>query len=759
MLYSLSWIFDHIDEKNINKNSIADIKKILTDHVAEIEEIKKIEIDLNFFSFVIIKSINEKFIEAYSEEFGNIKLNNKIEIEINNNFCFLVKKIDDNKFKFASTEDFGGETEKLFPKFKIENNLINGSWRKKFKDNKYSDYIIKIDNKSIGHRPDLWCQRGLAREICVFLNLNLKNENEIYGNFIFEENNSNNFIKNTNDVSFCAICDLSNINEKNNDLLYSFRLASLNLKPISFIVDLSNYVTADIGHPMHIFDKEKINNFVEFRNASKNESLILLDNEKIELNEEEIIVSNKNEILSLAGIKGGLNSGVNEKTNSIIIEAALFDRKKIKKTALKFNRRTNSSILFEKNLSKYNVILCIKRFLKLLSNDYNLSNPIIKYIGKIDSDFILIINHNEIESLIGIKIEKEKIIEISKKLEFKIELNNESYKINVPWFRTDIRIKEDFIEEIARSIGYNKIEKKPINLPLKGFLKNNIEDKIKEFNYLNNVNESITYSILNEEISNKINYKIPDNNVPLKNGYSEIQKILVPSLVPHLIDQISTYISNGFKEFKLFEISSIWNFDSNKKVNEESVYTLVWYEDSKNKFDFYKKKEFIKNLFKYIGLENKLIWKNKKNENNLYSNISSDLYLNEKIIGSLGFIEPKIIFNNLKYKGSIFIAEIKIKDILENSNMYKIEKNNNYIDISFLINKNISINNYLNELNIKLKENINYIKIYDWFEKEEWIDKRSITLRLILKENLKESNEEVKEKCQKILKIMECEIR
>jgi len=91
--------------------------------------------------------------------------------------------------------------------------------------------------------------------------------------------------------------------------------------------------------------------------------------------------------------------------------------------------------------------------------------------------------------------------------------------------------------------------------------------------------------------------------------------------------------------------------------------------------------------------------------------------------------------------------------------MYKIEKNNNYIDISFLTNKNISINNYLNELNIKLEDNINSIKIYDWFEKEEWIDKRSITLRLILKENKKESNEEVKEKCQKILKMMECEIR
>lgn len=781
MYYLYSWIVDHIEnKKKANSLGIIDLQKIIGNHIAEIEYIKELKINSDLFTIAEVIEKNSDSIMMKS-----LELDKTIILPFRENIYeaeyFIVKNNNiEDEWQWTTISDFGGIKDSLIPAISVNHDEIFGNWKDIYLK---KDYLIKIDNKSIGNRPDLLCHRGLAREIAFFIDSEVVSDENICDERIqiknidnIKDKNIKNILKiNTNDVYFACVSQINNIHESVSHLFYALRLATVDVKPKSFLVDLSNYVMFDIGHPMHVFDKNKINEFIEFRNANDNEELILIDKEKIILNKEDIIIVDKKEPLSLAGIMGGNETSVNMKTSSILLEAALFNNKNIKNSSKNHNKRSESSTRFEKILNKENVLIAVKRFITLLFKKQDFFEAEVIYYGKLDEPYHMFIMYDEIISLIGESISPEIIYSISKGLGFEVSILQLElglqYKIIVPFWRSDIRIKEDFIEEISRFIGYNNIQKRAPFLLSKDSglnknykLINNIIFNIKNFCKINAFNELLTHGIVNSEVQKIFSNEIKEEVIYLKNNYSEFQEKLAYSLIPECMNKIINYINSKPNELekKAFEISSIWKENENGDINEELVFAFVLYNNKNDKFNFYKNKEIVENLFKYLNPEKYLKWNkfNKDDSNVYFSDIASALYLENNFIGTVGFFNPEIIYNKYKIEGSFFIGEIKINSLIKESDLSFKLKNNLYnFNIAFLFKKNNYIFDLIDEIKTSIEE-IEKIEIVDWFEKNDWIDVRSITLRFYLKNNTEPSSyQKILYKCKDFIRDKECTIR
>ena len=657
MKYLLSWLLNHIDSKiDCSESSFEKIKKLVSNNVAEIEHSFKIENNLENFHLIKIKSIEEKFIICSSEEINDeIILPKRNDLNINDlNITFFDKNL--KKYKWASTKDFGGEKENFIPALDEKNSK---NWKSLFPK---EDFILSIDNKSIGHRPDLWGHKGLAREIALNLNSKLK-ENKDF----LETKEDKNFIKiESKNCNFYSVLKDLNINEKKSNIFYAIQLSKLDCKPISFLVDISNYIMFDTGHPLNVFDAEKVENYLLIRDAKKNETMSSRDNNEINFFENDLLISDsKNNVLVLAGISCGKTSAISLNTKKIHVEAAVFDKNQIRNTSKKIGIRTESSSRIEKGLNSEGALSSLNEFYSILKKEYSLNeNPKILYNGKFDSIKKIEIEHSFIEKIIGSKIKEDQIIFIAKNLGFKIETENKEkiYKITVPFWRKDISIKEDFVEEISRNIGYSNIEPKEIKVEPKGYIFDTFFLKVKELckNILNS-KEVYSYGISNNVLEEKLKY-FPKNTVNLKNGFSEIQHKLNSTLIPNLSEILKNKILEGEKEYSVFEISSIFEKE-NSSIFDKNVLSILIYTESESKYDFYEKKNIFINFFNSLNSENEIIFtKFKQKKFSFMSDLSADLSLNNgNVFGFCGFIKPDLVFDLTKKKRIDFCFRNRFK--------------------------------------------------------------------------------------------------
>jgi phenylalanyl-tRNA synthetase beta chain len=763
MEYLLSWVFDHFIEKVYIKNiDIKNIEKLISEHISEIDCTEKILIEKEKLFIARVENINnENILLKIIETNKEIKLTHRSDANVG--LLFLVKKNKNSEFEWVRIKDLGGKRENLVPSFKADEKDLNGLWKNKIEN---IDYLIKIDNKSIGNRPDLFSHRGFARELTYFLDNKLKREDEIVAdcNLTKVDNKgfNNNILKNDcKNVDFCAVSILDNIPESESSLFELIRLCMVDQRPKSFLIDISNYVMLDIGHPMHVFDKDRVKMPFIFNQGKSLSKLDLLDGSKIDILEEDIVIEDSSGPISLAGIMGGEKTAVSLETKSIVIEAAVFDKNCIKKSVKNHNKRTESSTRFEKGLNKNGVILALKRFIHILSLNQKINKPEIIFDGMLETNINKIeLLHKDIEKIIGDIVDTEIITKISYSLGFKLEkiiLNNDIfYKIEVPWWRSDINIKEDFIEEIARYIGYNNIKQIPpninfdLNIKKKYFVEKAKNWSVNSFKGT----EVLTYGILNEETAKTLEFNV-ENLVKLKNGYSNIQNKLTSSLIPHMMQILQEEVKNGNKDIRIFEIGQIWENEVETKNSEKKVFSIVWFQEGIAQFDFYAKKVLIEDFFKNIGID--INWKKiNKNKIGLLSEISSSLYFKDIFIGNVGFIKPENVFSIYKSRGSVFALEIYYEIIEEFEENLFINEMNSFFDLSFLILKNKILIDYIDI--IKKKINLK-IKIYDidWFEKDDWKDQRSVTIRIYF--NNRENKELLKNECELILKEIGCIVR
>ncbi|MCP4129513.1 MAG: phenylalanine--tRNA ligase subunit beta [bacterium] len=427
----------------------------------------------------------------------------------------------------------------------------------------WSDVRLDIDNKSITHRPDLWSHQGFAREIGALLGKPVKDPVD----FSLQDT-----FKNTEDLAV-SVKDgeaaprysglvIKNIKIEESPEWLQAAVTSIGMRPISNIVDITNYVMAELGQPMHAFDRQKLRgNEIIVRLAESGEILTTLDGQEHKLTTEDIVIADKEGPIALAGVMGGGNSEIEDGTTEIVLESANFNPVTIRKTAHRFNSRTDAAIRFEKSLSPETttpaLIRCYDLIKQVLPEAEAVSEIVDDYPKK-PEDIRIEINMDDIKRKLGEDISDERIMEILTSLDYGVENNSGNLTIDVPHYRAtkDIGIPADIVEEVGRIYGYDNIDSQPPFVPCKTPDKNKrraFERAAKEtLSHDFNMTEIFCYSFVGEDTLDKLKIN-EDKELRLSNPVSQEQDRLRRSLVPNLVNAIE--LNQRYNEsFSIYEL-------------------------------------------------------------------------------------------------------------------------------------------------------------------------------------------------------------
>lgn len=483
------------------------------------------------------------------------------------------------------------------------------------------DTVLEIENKALTHRPDCFSHLGIAREIASIQKTPYKNPIPKLNKKKINHPKKILPLKiKVKEPELCkryTVAILKDLVVKPSPLWMQERLLACGVKPINNIVDITNVVMLELGQPLHAFDYDKIkpqdndNKEIIIRLAKRNERLTTLDGIQRELKKDMLVISDPERAIAIAGVMGGANTEVSAETKTIVIESANFEMHNIRRTGKLTGLHTEAILRYEKGQDPSLTYPALVRTIMLLEKyaKGKIISPIIDHYSEKPKHKTIVINPEIIRNQIGTEITTPEIKRILKRLELEVETeeihppyNEPSLKVNVPLFRSDINIPEDFLEEIARIYGYDKIEPslpikdiKPVSDTPEQLFKKKI---ITTLAYIG-LNEIYSYSFISENAYRKTHLDHSDL-MSIQNPISPELKYLRNSLIPSLLEKAEIN-SKTYNEFKFFEVGNEIHPTSPKKLPEEKakICGLVY---KKGKEDtFYIAKGILETLFNKIG--------------------------------------------------------------------------------------------------------------------------------------------------------------
>ncbi len=480
-----------------------------------------------------------------------------------------------------------------------------------------NDFIIEVENKSLTHRPDCFGLIGFAREIAGILETKFDEPEFILKSTLKPTSDNSNLEIKILDSNLCQrySCAVFEFNQEKENIrskyltLDDIFLFKAGMRPISPLVDLTNILMLETGQPLHAFDYDKFvtignsqNPKIIIRAAEKDEELILLDGKNIILNENDIVITSNNVPVALAGAMGGKSTEIDATTKKIILESASFSLYNLRKTQMAHGIFSEAITRFTKGVPAgftLPVLSEAARRLALTPTSISDNHP------NTTANKAVKITTQEINSLLGSNYPTDKIINTLENVGFNITIDksDSSLKVAAPFWRTDIEIKEDIIEEIGRLLGFDNI---PLTFPTRSFVGVKIDPSLELKTELREIlsnrltaNEVLTYSFVSSNLLKKANEN-PEDSYKLVNSLSpELQHFRV-SLVPSLLEKMYENKKSGFKDFSLYEINQI----SRKSfgLNNEKV-PIVKTELSFITFgDYYKVKNILLEILKNFSL-------------------------------------------------------------------------------------------------------------------------------------------------------------
>ena len=574
----------------------------------------------------------------------------------------------------------------------------------------YNDWIFEIGLTP--NRADAMSHLGVARDLRARLihnefNLDLKTPS--VSNFHVEKRTKKIKIDvEDEDLAkrYCGIV-LENIIVSESPSWLKNKLTSIGINPINNIVDVTNYVMLDVGQPLHAFDYDKIEgNKVIIKRNPKKIKFKTLDEIERTITTDDLLICNSKEPMCLAGIFGGLNSGISDKTNTIFLESAFFDPISVRKSAKHHNISTDSSYRFERGIDPNTTKYALKRAVLLIKEicpDSVISSDLIDLYPKKIEDTQIILGFEKIERIVGQKIEKESIKNIISSLDIKISSITESnLGLSIPAYRNDVKREADVIEEILRVYGYNNI-KSSIKLNQSLILeKKSIKSKLVNIisNHLVSLGfyETITNSLVPERF-NKKNSK----SVKILNSQSSDLSNLRTSMIFSGLTVISHNINRQNNNLKLFEFGKVYARNGKSKYSEKSVtgiyicgnknFGLSW-NSGNGSTDFYYIKGIVQSIINIIGLEN-IIYDEFSND---YYDYAESISIGEDIIFKYGLISS-LQTSFVEIENEVFYAELDFDNIEKHiKTKPKIFKKVSKFptvsrDISILVDENIKFRN------------------------------------------------------------------
>ena len=613
-----------------------------------------------------------------------------------------------------------------------------------------------IDFELTSNRGDLLSILGMAYELGAIYKKDVKDIDLTYKEN--KENIKDEFkieIKTTDCPLFLAK-KVKNVVIKESPKFIKNRLIASGIRPINNVVDISNYVMLETGQPLHYYDANRLGDTLIVRNATCNEKLVTLDGNERNLNENDIVIANKNEAVGLAGVMGGLSTEIENDTKDIIIESAIFDNIKIRKTSKKI-LRSEASNRFEKGLDPKRTYMAIERSCALLEKyaDAEIVGGMLIH-DTIDKDEKVIeVRYEKVNKVLGIEIPKDEIVSILKALGFKTLEKEDIVIVTVPTRRLDIKIEEDLIEEIGRIYGIDKIQGKLPELPLKLGKYNKVKREIKNKLASLGLNETLTYSLIPQSEVHKFTTDTFEE-IMLADPMSEDRNTLRYSLLYSLKEVFEYNNARNNSDISIFEIGKSFYKENNEykeKLNLAVLLSGNYYLDiKKTKVDFYILKGIVEELLDYLGFNGRYSFITGNVPSELHPGVSALINIQGNNIGIIGKLHPNVT------KKDIFVFEIDLDKLLSlhpSKMTYKdISKYPSIIkDVAFVVNKNVLNGDITTLIKKAGGRMLNQIEVFDVYTGENVKEnEKSIAYTLTFKDDSKTlSDEEVMQVFNKII--------
>lgn len=601
--------------------------------------------------------------------------------------------------------------------------------------------VLGLDDKIIdfeltANRGDLLSILGMAYEISSIYNKEVRVPDLKHNEIEEDVNNEFNLNIETENCSLFLAKKVKDIVIKESPDFIKNRLIACGIRPINNVVDISNYVMLELGQPLHFYDSDNLGDTILVRMAKNGEELVTLDSTKRILNENDIVITNGKEVVGLAGVMGGINTEVENTTKNVLIEAAIFDSVKVRKTSNKI-LRSEASNRFEKGLDPNRTYMAIERACRLLEKYANakVEKGTAIYDKTENKEKKIKIEYEYINNVLGTNISKKDIVDVFKRLKFKTDEKENDVLVTVPTRRRDISIKEDLVEEVGRIYGVDKIEGK---LPMVQMKMGSVDKTIRKIRHKMcdlGLNETLTYVLINDKDVKKFTTD-KFEELKLLDPITEERNTLRYSLIPSLYKVYEYNKARENKDICLFEIGKgFWKkagvYGENQKIcvlMTGKYYNKIGFN---KQVDFYDIKGVTEELLDFLGYGGRysFIVPNEIPKE-LHPGQTASINVNNDIVGIVGKIHPEV------ENEDVYVMEINLDKLLnkrvgkmrfkEISKFPTIKK-----DLAILLDKDIASKEV--ELKIKKKAGslLQEIKVFDVYEGKN-IDKnkRSIAYSL-----------------------------
>ena len=426
-----------------------------------------------------------------------------------------------------------------------------------------NDIILEIDNKSMTNRPDLWGHYGIAREIAALYDLPMKE----FPHFDRNVENTAGFHVTVEDAERCPrylSAQIEGLSVKPAPYQMQSRIWKVGMRPINALVDITNYVMLATGQPTHAFDSDHIAGHVIVRRAGEGEKLLLLNGKELALSGDDLVIADDAGVVGLAGVMGGAKDSILPETDKVILEVANFDAKGIRRTALRYDNRTEASARYEKAIDPERCDQAFDLSMQLLGQLY----PEMKVTGLVD-EYPQHLKQAEIdvplswlERRLGKRLPPEEIRHKMELLGYGISFSGDNMHVVVPTWRStgDVSIQADIMEEVARMYGYENFEAEPITTTFDGAinqLDKDLERRIKEYLAIRcGMQEIFTYPWMEESYVNAV-LQSTEGILSLSTPPSPAERFVRSSLLPNLCKAV---VKNEryFDEFSIFETAQVF---------------------------------------------------------------------------------------------------------------------------------------------------------------------------------------------------------
>ncbi|HBC4698247.1 TPA: phenylalanine--tRNA ligase subunit beta [Staphylococcus aureus] len=519
------------------------------------------------------------------------------------------------------------------------------------------DQVMEFDLTP--NRADALSMIGTAYEVAALYNTKMTKPDTTSNELELSANDELTVtIENEDKVPYYSARVVHDVTIEPSPIWMQARLIKAGIRPINNVVDISNYVLLEYGQPLHMFDQDAIGSQqIVVRQANEGEKMTTLDDTERELLTSDIVITNGQTPIALAGVMGGDFSEVKEHTSNIVIEGAIFDPVSMRHTSRRLNLRSESSSRFEKGIATEFVDEAVDRACYLLQTYANgkvlkdrvSSGELGAFITPID------ITADKINRTIGFDLSQNDIVTIFNQLGFDTEINDDVITVQVPSRRKDITIKEDLIEEVARIYGYDDI---PSTLPVfEKVTSGQLTDRqyktrmVKEVLEGAGLDQAITYSLVSKEDATAFAMQ-QRQTIDLLMPMSEAHASLRQSLLPHLIEAASYNVARKNKDVKLFEIGNVFFANGEGELPDQveylsgiltGDYVVNQWQGKKETVDFYLAKGVVDRVSEKLNLEFSY---RRADIDGLHPGRTAEILLENKVVGFIGELHPTLAADN-----------------------------------------------------------------------------------------------------------------